>query len=198
MLRTLDPQTLVTKWSELNRYADAAYAVRAEPYVGPPGLEFELGMVPELVRWRGELVEANTVGKPHPCGAEYILCLGMIYVVLRPVTRSLRRADASMFEMVANVLQLDLKALSSMVLVDLARHCGHEASDLMPTLWEWCQDKSYSAICRTRNMLCLMICEGVFPCSLLSKSGLELSQLLQSKLYTEILSRLDGEDPVFG
>ncbi|AMH87672.1 replication-associated protein [Pteropus associated gemycircularvirus 10] len=55
LLRQLDPKTLITRWSELNRYADAAYATRAEPYVGPTGIEFELGMVPELARWGREL-----------------------------------------------------------------------------------------------------------------------------------------------
>lgn len=63
LLRSLDPKTLVTKWSELNRYADAAYAKRHEPYVGPTGIEFELGMVPELARWGRELVEDDPVGE---------------------------------------------------------------------------------------------------------------------------------------
>jgi len=63
LLRQLDPKTLVTKWSELNRYADATYAIKHEPYVGPSGLEFELGMVPELARWGRELVEDDLVGK---------------------------------------------------------------------------------------------------------------------------------------
>jgi len=54
LLRQLDPKTLVTKWSELNRYADATYATKHEPYVGPAGVKFELGMVPELARWREE------------------------------------------------------------------------------------------------------------------------------------------------
>lgn len=52
LLRRLDPKALVTRWTELNKYADATYAVRPEPYVGPTGIEFELGMVPELARWR--------------------------------------------------------------------------------------------------------------------------------------------------
>lgn len=54
LLRELDPKTLVTRWAEVNRYADHAYAERVEPYVGPNGIEFELGMVPELAGWRGE------------------------------------------------------------------------------------------------------------------------------------------------
>lgn len=66
LLRVLDPKTLVTRWSELNRYADAAYAKRHEPYVGPVGLEFELGMVPELARWGRELVADDIIGKCPP------------------------------------------------------------------------------------------------------------------------------------
>lgn len=62
LLWQLDPKTLVTRWSELNRYADSAYAIRHEPYVGPSGLEFELGMVPELARWGGELVATDQLG----------------------------------------------------------------------------------------------------------------------------------------
>lgn len=54
LLRELDPKTYVTRWADICRYADNAYATRVEPYVGPDGLEFELGMVPELVGWRGE------------------------------------------------------------------------------------------------------------------------------------------------
>jgi len=54
LLRELDPKTLVTRWGEINRYADHVYAERIEPYVGPTGIEFELGVVPELAGWRGE------------------------------------------------------------------------------------------------------------------------------------------------
>ncbi|AMH87673.1 RepA [Pteropus associated gemycircularvirus 10] len=68
LLRQLDPKTLITRWSELNRYADAAYATRAEPYVGPTGIEFELGMVPELARWGRELVETSVIGMLFACG----------------------------------------------------------------------------------------------------------------------------------
>jgi len=63
LLRQLDPKTLVTRWSELNRYADAAYTREHEPYVGPAGIVFELGMVPELVGWRRELAQNDGVGK---------------------------------------------------------------------------------------------------------------------------------------
>lgn len=62
LLRLLDPKTLVTRWSEINRYADAAYAPERQPYVGSDGYEFELGMVPELARWGGELAGGNQVG----------------------------------------------------------------------------------------------------------------------------------------
>ena len=61
LLRQLDPKTLVTRWSELNKYADAAYAPVHESYVGSDGKQFELGMVPELARWGGQLVAADPV-----------------------------------------------------------------------------------------------------------------------------------------
>ena len=61
LLRQLDPKTLVTRWTELNKYADAAYAPIPEPYVGSDGKQFELGMVPELARWGEQLVANDPV-----------------------------------------------------------------------------------------------------------------------------------------
>ncbi|QCS35903.1 replication-associated protein [Capybara genomovirus 11] len=61
LLRQLDPKTLVTRWTELNKYADAAYAPIPEPYVGSDGKQFELGMVPELARWGGQLAANDPV-----------------------------------------------------------------------------------------------------------------------------------------
>lgn len=67
LLRQLDPKTLVTRWTELNKYADAAYAPTPEPYVGSDGKQFELGMVPELARWGEQLVANDPVeGKCSP------------------------------------------------------------------------------------------------------------------------------------
>jgi len=67
LLRHLDPKTLVTRWSELNKFADANYAKQHEPYVGPDGIEFELGMVPELAEWGRQLVDdAGLGGKSLP------------------------------------------------------------------------------------------------------------------------------------
>jgi len=54
LVQRLDPKSFVLRHRELLDYADRYYAERLEPYVGPDGIEFELGMVPELVRWRGE------------------------------------------------------------------------------------------------------------------------------------------------
>lgn len=72
MLRELDPKSLVTRWTELNKYADAHYAERIEPYVGPAGIQFELGMVPELVGWRGESLADNPVeGTSAPLGCNF-------------------------------------------------------------------------------------------------------------------------------
>jgi len=67
LLRELDPKTLVTRWTELNKYADAAYAPVPEPYVGSDGKQFELGVVPELARWGEQLVGDNPLeGKCSP------------------------------------------------------------------------------------------------------------------------------------
>jgi len=62
LVRTLAPKEFVLRHKELLEYADRYYAERIEPYVGPDGIEFELGMVPELAGWRGELAEADSVG----------------------------------------------------------------------------------------------------------------------------------------
>lgn len=69
LLRELDPKSLVTRWSELNKYADSAYAVVHEPYVGPDNIEFDLRMVPELAGWRAESLGDDPVEGECPCGA---------------------------------------------------------------------------------------------------------------------------------
>nr|UTM74958.1 replication-associated protein [Tick-associated circular DNA virus] len=81
LVQCLDPKSFVLRHRELLEYADRYYAERIEPYVGPTGVEFELGMVPELARWRGESfgddpVEGMFRGKPQT--PEYILCLGCL------------------------------------------------------------------------------------------------------------------------
>uniref|UniRef100_A0A8E7G246 Replication-associated protein n=1 Tax=Turdus pallidus Genomoviridae sp. TaxID=2814956 RepID=A0A8E7G246_9VIRU len=60
-VRQLDPKTFILRHRELLEYADRYYAERIEPYVGPPGIEFELGMVPELARWGEQLVGDDQV-----------------------------------------------------------------------------------------------------------------------------------------
>lgn len=54
LVRRLDPKTFVLRHRELLDYCDRYFAEDRESYVGPTGVEFELGMVPELARWRGE------------------------------------------------------------------------------------------------------------------------------------------------
>lgn len=54
LVRDLDPKSFVLKHSELLAYADRYYSEDREPYVGPDGIQFELGMVPDLAGWRGE------------------------------------------------------------------------------------------------------------------------------------------------
>lgn len=63
LLRELDPKTLVTRWSELNKYADSAYAQRPEPYKSPLSVDFDLGRAPDLAQWREEnLGAAQQIG----------------------------------------------------------------------------------------------------------------------------------------
>lgn len=54
LVQELDPKSFVLRHRELLDYADRYYAEQREPYVGPDGIEFDLGMVPELATWRGE------------------------------------------------------------------------------------------------------------------------------------------------
>lgn len=52
LVQRLDPKSFVLRHRELLDYADRYFAEPIEPYVGPNGISFELGMVPELVGWR--------------------------------------------------------------------------------------------------------------------------------------------------
>nr|UBJ26129.1 replication-associated protein [Red panda feces-associated gemycircularvirus] len=54
LVQELDPKSFVLRHRELLDYADRYYAEEREPYVGPDGIEFDLGMVPELAAWRRE------------------------------------------------------------------------------------------------------------------------------------------------
>jgi len=62
----LDPKALCTNFGNLQRYADWRYKSKPEPYIHPAGVNFELGMVPELVTWREQSLELGTVGGKHP------------------------------------------------------------------------------------------------------------------------------------
>lgn len=76
LVQELDPKSFVLRHRELLDYADRYFAEDREPYVGPDGVEFDLGMVPELAAWRGESLGDNPVegmfrGKPQT--PDYIL-----------------------------------------------------------------------------------------------------------------------------
>lgn len=194
LLRVLDPKTLVTRWSELNRYADSAYAKRHEPYVGPTGLEFELGMVPELARWGRELVEDDIIGK------RFFYVLPRVwwttdYGQSRP--RSAGRTPRCLM-CVMLTKQADESLSYFTVLADLGKRCGPDLSAFMRILWVWCPDRSYAGICPKRGMLFLMICEEELECFLHSRSGLALSRLLRLNPYTGILCRWRGASPASG
>jgi len=81
LVQELDPKSFVLRHRELLDYADRYYSEEREPYVGPDGIEFELGMVPELAEWRAESlgddpVEGMFRGKPQT--PKYILGLGCL------------------------------------------------------------------------------------------------------------------------
>ncbi|ANC51601.1 replication associated protein [Faeces associated gemycircularvirus 19] len=61
LVRQLDPKSFVLKHQEIVRYADIFFAEDREPYVGPDGIRFELGMVPQLDEWRRESLGDNPV-----------------------------------------------------------------------------------------------------------------------------------------
>lgn len=51
VVRRLDPKALCCNYSNLRKYADFAYKPKPEVYEHPAGLDFELGVVPELATW---------------------------------------------------------------------------------------------------------------------------------------------------
>lgn len=61
LVRQLDPKNFVLRHQEIVRYADIFYAESREPYVGPDGVRFELGMVPELDEWRRESIDGDPI-----------------------------------------------------------------------------------------------------------------------------------------
>lgn len=82
LVQELDPKSFVLRHRELLDYADRYYAEQREPYVGPDGVEFDLGMVPELATWRGESlgddpIEGESYFSSRPCGARIDLWLGV-------------------------------------------------------------------------------------------------------------------------
>lgn len=77
LVQELDPKSFVLRHRELLDYADRYYAEQREPYVGPDGVEFDLGMVPELATWRGESLGDDPVEGECPCGARIHSWLGV-------------------------------------------------------------------------------------------------------------------------
>uniref|UniRef100_A0AAU6S5B1 Replication-associated protein n=1 Tax=Myotis capaccinii feces associated gemycircularvirus TaxID=3139979 RepID=A0AAU6S5B1_9VIRU len=52
----LDPKALCTQYGNLRKFADWRYKPEPEVYEHPEGLDFELGMVPQLVEWGEQLL----------------------------------------------------------------------------------------------------------------------------------------------
>lgn len=53
LVEQLAPKELCTQYSQLRKYADWRFEPEPEVYTHPAGLDFELGVVPELASWGG-------------------------------------------------------------------------------------------------------------------------------------------------
>lgn len=62
----LDPRTFIASFGNMEKFAKWRYAKVARKYEDPAGVEFELGLVPELAAWR-EL----SLGDDRPRGESY-------------------------------------------------------------------------------------------------------------------------------
>lgn len=98
----LDPRALCINFGSLRAYADWRYRPTRDPYVTPGGISFDTSGFPELEQWVRESL-AGLSGKRTPSlagsgGPGLHLRYLFANSWLRLVTRSLRRADASMFE----------------------------------------------------------------------------------------------------
>lgn len=56
LVERLDPKALCTNYGNLRKFADWKFKPEPEVYEHPEGLNFELGMVPELVGWGEQLL----------------------------------------------------------------------------------------------------------------------------------------------
>ena len=59
----LDPKALCTNFANLRKFADWRYEPEPEIYEHPGGINFELGMVPDLVAWREQSLGDDLIGK---------------------------------------------------------------------------------------------------------------------------------------
>ncbi|ASH99165.1 putative ORF3 protein [Gemycircularvirus giapa5] len=171
LVQELDPKSFVLRHRELLDYADRYYAEQREPYVGPDGVEFDLGMVPELATWRGESLGDDPVEGECPCGAGIDLWLGVFgqerclphgdlsghHAV--PTTPNKSPVQGIFNALLFNLLtkQAEAGVLYSMVHHDLERHFGLDPSDPTSTSWEFYQELHSLEICLTQNTRSLMI-----------------------------------------
>ena len=96
--KVLAPRALLCSFTSLRTYADWRYRPEPTPYEHPSGLSFDTAAYPELDAWVSQALEGlELVSVVRLRRAEYILCPSFYDAMLRLVTRSLRRADASMF-----------------------------------------------------------------------------------------------------
>lgn len=62
LVEELAPKELCTQYGQLRKFADWRFAQEPERYVSPAGINFELGVVPELAAWRGFRTSDGLVG----------------------------------------------------------------------------------------------------------------------------------------
>lgn len=61
LVRELAPKEAVLRYREIEHFIACEFAEERPPYVHPIGFEFELGMVPQLVDWRRDVIDADRV-----------------------------------------------------------------------------------------------------------------------------------------
>lgn len=69
LVRELAPKEAILRYREIEHYIANEYAEEREAYVHPIGFEFELGMVPQLVEWRRDTLDADRLSSKYACSS---------------------------------------------------------------------------------------------------------------------------------
>jgi len=80
LVERLDPKALCTNYGNLRKFVDWRFQPEPEVYRHPVGVNFDLGMVPELAEWREQSIGSPVGGKFRggACGAENILAIFLL------------------------------------------------------------------------------------------------------------------------